>query len=169
MPNKPSPAPTHAAPYEQKLQAAYYSIPKHLNDFESRQHFINWATDQTQPNSLVAVISRRFHNDSTYALDLCLTRKDPAQHYSPDNCTWQTRDFIRANAQDARRIWYHGASYTIPEFCREFDVKRSAVNYQITKLGLSNITNEVLDAVIAKQRAKDAIKQKQEQKRRYEL
>ena len=157
MPKQPhSTTYQHLCPYEQKLQAAYYSIPNHLNDFESRQQFLNWATDQTQPNSLVAVISRRFHNDSTYALDLCLTRLDPTQHYSLENCTWQTRDFIRANAQDARRIWYHGATYTIPEFCEEFDVKRSAINYQITKLGLSNITNEVLDAVIAKQRAKDA-------------
>ena len=156
MPNQQPHATPCPCPYAQKLQAAYYSIPKHLNDFESRQHFLNWATDQTQPNSLIAVISRRFHNDSTYALDLCLTRIDQTQHYSPENCTWQTRDFIRANARDARRIWYHGAIYTIPEFCEEFDVKRQAINYQITKLGLGNITNEVLDAVIAKQRAKDA-------------
>lgn len=153
MPNQPT---STTYPYEQKLQAAYYSIPKHINDFESRQQFLNWATDQTQHDSLVAIISRRFHNDRTYALDLCLTRKDPTQPYSPENCTWQTRNFIRANARDARRISYNGATYTIPEFCREFDVKRSAVNYQISKLGLGNITDEVLDAIIAKQRAKDA-------------
>ena len=169
MPNQhpsatyPHPCP---CPYEQKLQAAYYSIPKHLNDFESRQHFLNWATDQTQPDSLAAIIQNRFHGYQECASYLCLTRKDPDKPYCPENCTWQTRDFIRANARDARRIWYHDATYTIPEFCEEFDVKRQAINYQITKLGLGNITNEVLDAVIAKQRAKDATKNK---KRRYEL
>ena len=157
MPKQPHNT-TYSCPYEPKLQAAYYSIPKHLNYFESRQQFLDWATDQTQPNSLVAIISNRFHEDRTFALDLCLTRIDPAQHYSPTNCTWQTRDFIRANAQGARRIWYYEASYTIPEFCETFNVKRSAVNYQITKLGLDNVTNAVLDAVIAKQRAKDATK-----------
>lgn len=141
-------------PYEQKLLASYYSIPKYLNSFESRQQFLNWATDQTQTDSLAAIISRRFHNDRTYALDLCLTRKDPTQPYSPENCTWQTRDFIRAHARDARRISYHGATYTIPEFCEVFDVKRQAINYQISKLGLDNVNDAVLDAVIAKQRAK---------------
>ena len=155
MPKQPHATPC-PCPYEQKLQAAYYSIPKHLNDFESRQQFLDWATDPTQPNSLVSIISSRFHGERSLALDLCLTRIDPAQHYSPDNCTWQTRDFIRANARDARRIWYYEASYTIPEFCETFNVKRQAINYQITKLGLGNITNEVLDAIIAKQRAKDA-------------
>ena len=147
-------------PHEQKLIAAYYSIPKYLNSFESRQQFLDWATDPMQPNSLVSIISSRFHEERSLALDLCLTRIDPAQHYSPENCTWQTRDFIRANARDARRIWYYEASYTIPEFCETFNVKRQAINYQITKLGLDNITNEVLDAIIAKQRAKDATKNK---------
>lgn len=154
MPKQPNSA-TYATLHEQKLIAAYYSIPKHLNSFESRKHFLNWATDQTQPDSLAAIIQNRFHGHQETAYHLHLTRIDPAQHYSPTNCTWQTRDFIRAHARDARRIAYHGATYSVPEFCEVFDVKRSAVNYQISKLGLGNITDEVLDAVIAKQRAKD--------------
>ena len=141
--------------HNQKLLAAYYSIPKYLNSFESRQQFIDWATDQTQPDSLAAIIDTRFHGYQEMAAYLHLTRKDNKQPYCTENCTWQTRDYIRANARDARKLRYHGATYSIPEFCEVFDVKRSAVNYQISKLGLHNITDEVLDAVIAKQRAKD--------------
>lgn len=154
----------HATLHWQKLQVAYYSIPKQLNAFESRQQFLDWATDCAQPDSLAAIIQNRFHGYQECASYLCLTRKDPDKPYCHENCTWQTRDFIRANARDARRIWYHGASYTIPEFCEAFDVKRQAINYQITKLGLGNITNEVLDAVIAKQRANDATKKQKRRK-----
>ena len=143
-------------PHEQKLIAAYYSIPKYLNDFESRQQFLDWATDLEQHDSLAAIIEMRFHGHQEMAAYLHLTRKDTTQPYSTANCTWQTRDYIRANARDARRISYHGAAYTIPEFCEVFDVKRQAINYQISKLGLGNVNDAVLDAVIAKQRAKDA-------------
>ena len=145
----------HATLHWQKLQVAYYSIPKHLNDFESRQQFLDWATDQTQPDSLAAIIDMRFHGHQEMAIHLHLTRKDNSKPYCTENCTWQTRDYIRANARDARKLRYHGATYSVPEFCEVFDVKRSAVNYQISKLGLGNITDQVLDAVIAKQRAKD--------------
>ena len=139
----------------QKLLTAYYSIPKYLNNFESRQQFIDWATDLEQHDSLAAIIEMRFHGHQETAYHLHLTRKDNTQPYSTENCTWQTRDYIRANARDARKLHYHGATYSVPEFCEVFEVKRSAVNYQISKLGLGNITDEVLDAVIAKQRAKD--------------
>lgn len=141
--------------HNQKLLAAYYSIPKYLNNFESRQQFIDWATDPEQNDSLSAIIDMRFHGHQEMAAYLHLTRKDNTKPYCIDNCTWQTRDYIRANARDARKLHYHGATYSIPEFCEVFDVKRSAVNYQISKLGLGNITDKVLDAVIAKQRAKE--------------
>ena len=148
----------------QKLQTAYYSIPKYLNNFESRQQFIDWAIDPEQHNSLAAIIDMRFHGHQEMAIHLHLTRKDNSKPYCTENCTWQTRDFIRAHARDARRIAYHGATYTIPEFCEVFDVKRQAINYQISKLGLGNITDDVLDAVIAKQRLNDKYKQIRNQK-----
>ena len=145
--------------HTQKIIAAWYSIPTGtMNQFQSREAFLNWANDPEHPNSLRNIIDFRFFGDNAIAVELCLTRIDNEQPYSPDNCTWATRSEVNERKQNTRLIRYQGIEYTINEFCAKFGVKRYAITYQIRKLGLGNITDKVLDAVIAKQQANTFIK-----------
>ena len=154
--------------HEQKLSAAYYSIHPRINNFKSRQQFISWATDGTQPNSLVSIISNRFHGANAQAMDLCLTRFDHAQPYSPENCTWKTRDEISSNRPTTRKIYYKNHSYTISEFCEKFGIKLTTMRSFVNRKGVDYITEADIDVLLAKQRAREMAKQNSEL-RRYEL
>lgn len=161
--------------HQQKLASAWYAII-HRGDmsgtpigFTSRQDFYDWANDPEDANSLAYAINERFHGDNFMAQELQLTKINRGQPYGRSNCRWLTRSEIREREHRTIKFIYHDMELTITDFCEMFDIKRTTVRSFISRKGVDNLTDEMIDAFIANQRLNAKYKQLRNQKQKTEV
>lgn len=157
--------------HQQKLESAWYSITHKDNPnrpslsnpypigFTSKQDFYDWANDPEEPTSLAYAINERFYGDNLMAQELQLTKIHKGQPYGRCNCCWLTRSEIREREPRTVKFTYHGNEFTITDFCEKFCIKRTTMRSFISRKGVDNLTDEMIDAFIANQRLNEKYKQ----------
>lgn len=68
---------------------------------------------------------------------LTIDRRDPAGHYTPDNCRWATWAVQAANKQNTIRVTFRGESMTLPAVVAASGVNYHSLHHRITACGES--------------------------------